>query len=135
MNRKLAKNYAYKTIKPCLLFRLSAARYLRSHIGEKCRKVLQRAQGRTQICYSYIRVLPDYFLLKSIVFKVCEHKCRNNYAPDYLSAYNPTRVVSMFTTCTSTFCNLKTGSKTAYFLLKCPIFSFCQLSVDISGFR
>ena len=27
--------------------------------------------------YSYVRVLPDGFLLKAIVFTVCEHECMN----------------------------------------------------------
>jgi hypothetical protein len=33
--------------------------------------------------YSYIRVLPDGFLLKAIVFTVCEHKYMNIHPPPH----------------------------------------------------
>ena len=35
--------------------------------------------------YSYIRVLPDGFLLKAIVFTVCEHEYMNIHPPPQLS--------------------------------------------------
>ena len=37
--------------------------------------------------YSYIRVLPNYFLLKSIVFTICEHEYMNICPPPQLSIF------------------------------------------------
>ena len=40
--------------------------------------------------YSYIRVLPDGFLLKAIVFTVCEH--------DYMNIHPPPRIIASIVT-------------------------------------
>jgi hypothetical protein len=54
--------------------------------GKYRRRVAARAVDRPIIggggAYSYIRVLPDGFLLKAIVFTVCEHEYMNT-PPNY----------------------------------------------------
>jgi hypothetical protein len=44
--------------------------------------------------YSYIRVLPDGFLLKAIVFTVCEHEYMNIHTPAIIASgtYGPESV-------------------------------------------
>jgi hypothetical protein len=37
----------------------------------------------------YIRVLPYWFLLKAIVFTVCEHVYMNMYPPPIIASYGP----------------------------------------------
>ena len=50
-----------------------------------CRAVARTLIGGGGGIYSYIRILPDGFLLKSIVFMVCEHEYMNIHPPPQLS--------------------------------------------------
>jgi hypothetical protein len=52
--------------------------------------------GGGVVAYSYIRVLPDGFLLKAIVFTVCEHEYTH---PQLSSSYGPGYLCSILCFC------------------------------------
>jgi hypothetical protein len=65
--------------------------------------------------YSYVRVLPDGFLLKAIVFTVCEHECMNIPPPPpiIVSSYGPAEDRQYrLPKCTATSCDFaENGNK------------------------